>query len=329
MHVFVTGGAGYIGSHVLLHLQEAGYKATTFDNLATGRRSAVAYGEFVEGDIVDYRALASAIEESRPDAIVHLAALSNLRESVEQPIKYHHNNTVGTLNVLEASREAGINKIVFSSSAAVYGSPGPTALSENAPLAPISPYGTSKLMGETFLKEYAASSECKYVALRYFNAAGADIKGRAGESTEDAWHLIKIACQAATGKRDGVVIYGEGHETPDGTCVRDYVHVSDIARAHLDALEYLSSHGQSEVLNIGYGRGISVRQVVDTVKRISGVDFAVTSGPPRPGDPPSLMANSDRARNVIDWQPLHDDLDTIIQSALSWERELKKATSRA
>lgn len=323
MHVFVTGGAGYIGSHVLLHLQTAGHEVTTFDNLSTGYRESVLHGDFVEGDILDFDMLASALQKNRPDAIIHLAALSDLRDSIAQPIKYHRNNTIGTLNVVEACCQAGIQKFVFSSSAAVYGSAEGLAIPEDAALQPISPYGTSKLMGETILQEIAASSDFTFAALRFFNVAGADSQGRTGESTSDAWHLIKVACQAATGKRDGMTINGDGYSTPDGTCVRDYVHVDDIARAHIDALEYLQSHDSSQILNVGYGCGASVREVVDTVKSVSGVDFPVTVGPARHGDPSSLVAKTDRIRSVLGWLPQHDDLETIVRSALAWERRLK------
>ena len=323
MHVFVTGGAGYIGSHVLLHLQAAGHKATTFDDLTTGTMDAVLYGDFVKGDISDLDALHSALREHQPDAVIHLAALSNLRESIVNPVKYHQINSAGVLNVVEACGQAGINEIVFSSSAAVYGSPDTGAISENAPLRPISPYGTSKVIGETILQDVAASSELDYVALRFFNVAGADSEGRVGESNTDAWHLIKIACQAATGKRDGLTIFGDDHPTTDGTCIRDYVHVDDIAHAHIQALEHLRTGGESEIFNVGYGHGASVQQVVESVKAISGVDFSVTVGERRAGDPPSLIANSDRIRDVLGWRPRHTGLEGIVRSALAWERQLK------
>ena len=323
MHVFVTGGAGYIGSHLLLRLHAAGHEATTFDNLSSGDREAVRFGELIKGDIRDIESLTAALKKRRPDAIVHLAAMSDLRESIRNPIKYHRNNTIGTLNVVDACLQAGISKLVFSSSAAVYGSPNRQPISETAPLQPISPYGTSKFMGETILRDAAANSEFAYVAFRFFNVAGADTHGRAGESTVDAWHLIKIACQAATGKRDGMTINGDDFATPDGTCVRDYVHVDDIARAHIDALEYLAAGGGSDVLNVGYGHGTSVRQIVNAVKNISGVDFPVAIGKPRLGDPPSLVAQSDRIRSVLDWKPQHNDLEEIVRTALAWERKLK------
>jgi len=323
LRIFVTGGAGYIGSHLLLRLQAAGYVATTFDNLSTGNREAVLHGEFIEGDVTDIGSLATALRDCQPDAVVHLAALSDLRESLTQPVKYHQQNTIGTLNVVAACRQADINRIVFSSSAAVYGAPDRESINEDAPIQPISPYGTSKAIGETLLQDTAASSDLAYVALRFFNVAGADLDGRIGESTADAWHLIKIACQAATGKRAAVTINGGGYSTSDGTCVRDYVHVDDIARAHLDALEYLKTGAESRSLNVGYGHGASVRQVVETVKSISGVDFPVIMGEPRAGDPPTLVANSDRIRDVLGWQPKHDDLELIVRSALAWERKLK------
>ncbi len=329
LHVFVTGGAGYIGSHVLLQLHDAGHEATTFDNLVTGRRDAVLHGNFVEGDITNADSLTAALTECRPDAVIHLAALSDLRESIIQPVKYHRNNTVGTLNVVNACQQARVEKIVFSSSAAVYGASQADTIPETDPVEPISPYGTSKHMGEIILDDVAEASGLRHVNLRFFNVAGADAKGRAGESTSEAWHLIKIACQAATGKRDGMVIYGDGYPTPDGTCIRDYVHVDDIARAHINALKFMSAEGKSETLNVGYGHGVSVREVIDMVKQVSGVDFPVTVGAARPGDPARLVADSSRSRDVLGWQPECDNLETIVGSAMAWERRLKKRSHRA
>jgi UDP-glucose 4-epimerase len=320
--VLITGGAGYIGSHVLSLLAEAGYDVVAYDNLSTGRREAVLAGELVVGDLADTGLLRSVLARHRFDSVLHFAASISVPESLADPIAYYSNNTVNTLGLIRCCTEAGIDKLVFSSTAAVYGEPDGGVASEDSPLAPINPYGRSKLMSEWILRDVAAASRLRYVALRYFNAAGADSRGRIGQSYPGATHLIKVACEAATGKRRDVTVFGSDYPTPDGTGIRDYIHVEDLADAHLDALRHLERGGGSEVLNCGYGRGYSVREVLTCVKACAGVDFPVREGSRRAGDPARLVADSGRIRQVLGWVPRRDNLQEIVRSALEWERKL-------
>ena len=319
--VLVTGGAGYIGSHVVLHLLDAGYEPVVYDDLSTGRREAVCGGTLVVADLADERCLESVFAEYQIAAVMHMAASTTIKESVAEPLQYYQNNVANTLRLLVCCRKSGVKHVVFSSSAAVYGIP-PGGICEEACLPrPINPYGTTKLVGEMMLQDLAASSMLRYVALRYFSAAGADPAGRVGEHGPEATHLVKVACQAATGKRPGVTAFGNDYDTPDGTCVRDYVHVDDIARAHIEALDHLERGGDNLVLNCGSGDGHSVLQVLDKVMAVAGVEFPVTVGARRDGDPPWLVATNDRIRAELGWRPRRN-LDEIIASALAWERKI-------
>ncbi|TDT42977.1 UDP-galactose 4-epimerase [Halospina denitrificans] len=318
--VLVTGGAGYIGSHVVRQLGEAGYDVVVYDNLSTGHAWAVTHGELVVGDLADTEALNALFEHHRFSAVLHFAAHIVVPESVAAPLKYYSNNTRNTLNLLGVMNRHGVSRIVFSSTAAVYGMPEQTVLTEDLPLAPINPYGASKMMSERMIMDLANASDLTYVILRYFNVAGADPQTRLGQATPEATHLIKVACECATGARDGMQIFGTDYDTRDGTCVRDYIHVEDLASAHVRALEYMNQGGDSQVLNCGYGRGFTVREVIDVVQRLSGVAFPVSETARRAGDPEALMADNTRIRGTLDWQPAYDDLDTIVQTALDWER---------
>ena len=320
--ILVTGGAGYIGSHVVRQLGEAGEDVITLDNLATGFRESVVYGDFVEGDVGNQAIVSRLLTARGIDTVMHFAAATIVPESVEDPLKYYGNNTCATRNLLECCRDAGVAHVVFSSTAAVYGLPPGGVAREDTPTAPINPYGTSKLMSEWMLRDLAAASDLRYTALRYFNVAGADPAGRIGQSTAKATLLVKVACEAAVGTRPSVKIYGTDYDTPDGTGVRDYIHVEDLASAHLCALDYLRAGGESRVLNCGYGHGYSVREVLDAVARINGAPLTIEEAPRRAGDPPTLIAQADEIRKVLDWTPRYNDLDTIVSHALNWERKL-------
>jgi len=320
--ILVTGGAGYIGSHVVKQLGRSGRKVVVLDNLSTGFRKSVLYGELVEGDSGDMRLVNQLLRERDIGAVLHFAAHIVVPESVNDPLKYYRNNTCNTRNLLECCAAAGVEHFIFSSTAAVYGIPEDTFIAEDAPTVPINPYGSSKLMSEWMLRDLAAAHPLRYVILRYFNVAGADPEGQIGQSTPEATHLIKVACEAATDQREGLAIFGTDYPTADGTCIRDYIHVDDLAAAHLRALDYLADGGASTVLNCGYGHGYSVREVLDTVQRVSGKILRITETGRRAGDPPALTADSRRIRKVLGWQPCHDDLEFIVRTALDWERKL-------
>jgi UDP-glucose 4-epimerase len=320
--VLVTGGAGYIGSHVVALLGAAGERVVTLDNLATGFRDSVLYGDFVLGDTGDRKLVARVLKEHNVDTVMHFAAHTIVPESVADPLKYYGNNTANTRNLLECCRDAGVSHFVFSSTAAVYGMPAGGVAREDSTLAPINPYGTSKLMSEWMLRDLSAVTDLRHVALRYFNVAGSDPEGRIGQCTEKATLLIKVAAQAVVGKRRGVSIFGTDYPTADGTGVRDYIHVTDLAQAHLDALAYLRQGGASTTLNCGYGHGYSVREVLDMVEKVSGTRLNITEEPRRAGDPPSLVAAAQRIRDTLGWEPRHDDLEFIVRTALDWERKL-------
>lgn len=323
MGVLVTGGAGYIGSHMVHELRDAGQRLVVIDNLSTGHRWAVP-GDvpLVIGDIANQRLVGEVIKEYAVDAIIHFAGSIVVPESMTNPLGYYHNNTVKSRDLIACALYSGVKHFIFSSTAAVYGMPKKSPVSEDAPLAPISPYGSSKMMTEIMLHDTAAAHDFEYVALRYFNVAGADPKGRCGQSTPNATHLIKVAAQTALGQRPCIEVFGTDYNTPDGTCVRDYIHVSDLVRAHIAALHHLRSGGSSQILNCGYGRGFSVLDVIDAVKRASGVDFDVRKAARRPGDPASLVARTDKLPKFLDWKPRHDDLDAIVSHALAWENRL-------
>lgn len=328
MTVLVTGGAGYIGSHMVLKLLEHNEEVVVIDNLSTGNEWAVSpQATFYKADIADPGALDTIFSNHKIDAIIHFAGLIIVSESVEVPLDYYSENTCKSRFLIQHALDAKVENFIFSSSAAVYGAPGLEPVSEAAPFAPESPYGTSKLMTELMLRDVAAVNPgFRYAALRYFNVAGADPQMRAGQSSRLSTHLIKIAAEAATGKRDGLQIFGDDFQTPDGTCVRDYIHVTDLAGAHYCALSYLRNGGASIAANCGYGSGYSVRQVVDAVKAVSGVDFKVTQAPRRAGDAAMIVADSTLARDALGWSPEFEDLETVIRHALQWERNLGNRT---
>jgi UDP-glucose 4-epimerase len=321
--ILVSGGCGYIGSHVVRQLSESGRKVVIYDNLSTGSRSALIHGEeLVEGELADHDRLDGLFAEYHFTTVLHFAAAIIAPESVSLPLKYYGNNTRNTLGLLEACVKHDVKRFIFSSTAAVYGIPGSGVAVEESTLAPINPYGTSKLMSEWMLRDVSAAHGLQYAALRYFNVAGADPQARMGQRTPEATHLIKVACQAALGMREGVSVYGTDYPTPDGTGIRDYIHIEDLAAAHLCALEYLEKGGTPTAMNVGYGRGSSVREVLAVVKKISGVDFTVLEAERRPGDPASLVAQADKIRELTGWQPRFDNLETIIADAWRWESRL-------
>ncbi len=323
--ILVTGGAGYIGSHAVLALRDAGRKVVVLDDLSTGFAWALpADVPLVQGDVADTQLLAALFAAHGVLAIMHFAGSILVHESVAKPLLYYRNNTAASRTLLEAAITAGVPHFIFSSTAAVYGQPEVVPIVEASPLAPINPYGASKMMTERMLADAAAAEPFNYAALRYFNVAGADPQGRSGQSGLIATHLIKIAAEAATGKRDHVAIYGEDYPTPDGTCIRDYIHVSDLAAAHVAALDALiSDPARSLTLNVGYGHGFSVREVLDAVDDVLGYMLDRRTGPRRAGDPPSLVAANAAILATLDWQPRHDDIHRIIADAISWEERLR------
>jgi UDP-glucose 4-epimerase len=324
MSVLVTGGAGYIGSHMVHALSDAGESVVVLDNLSTGFWWALpGTATLVVGDMGDEALVGKLIREHNIEAIVHFAAKIVVPESVSDPLGYYLNNTAKSRSLIAAAVAGGVKHIIFSSTAAVYGDVDAKPVSEDTPLNPVSPYGRSKLMTEWMLQDTANAHPITYVALRYFNVAGADPKGRTGQSTPNATHLIKVACQAALGQRAGLEVFGTDYATPDGSCLRDYIQVSDLAAAHLAALRYLRGGGDSQVFNCGYGTGYSVLDVVDVVKRVSGVNFPVKLSPRRPGDPAAIVAKADRIRATLGWVPQHDDLAGIVEQALAWEKHLE------
>jgi len=321
--ILVVGGCGYIGSHVTRQLSESGRSVVVYDNLSTGFSDALIHGEkLIVGDLADREALDALFLEHHFTTVLHFAAAIIAPESVSLPLKYYGNNTRNTLGLLEACVRHNVRRFIFSSTAAVYGFPDGGVASEESALAPINPYGTSKLMSEWMLRDVSAAHGLQYVALRYFNVAGADPQARMGQRTPEATHLIKVACQAALGMRDNVAIYGTDYPTPDGTGIRDYIHIEDLASAHLSALNYLENGGRPTAMNVGYGCGSSVREVLDVVREISGVNFNVTETERRPGDPASLVARAERIEQLTDWQPRHNNLRTIIADAWRWESKL-------
>ncbi len=319
----VTGGAGYIGSHMVLELIGAGETVVVVDNLSTGFRWAVHEdATLVVGDIGDAELIKRTIDEHNVSAIVHFAGSIVVPDSVSDPLGYYHNNTAKSRTLIATAIDNGVRHFIFSSTAAVYGNPAENPVSEDAVLQPMSPYGRSKLMTEWMLADAAHAHDFNYVALRYFNVAGADPEGRSGQSTPRATHLIKVACEAALGKRTHMQVFGTDYPTPDGTCIRDYIHVTDLARAHLEALKYLRKKETSNIFNCGYSKGYSVLEVVEAVKRVSGVDLDARLTDRRPGDPAAIVAASNKIRQTLGWTPLYDDLEKIVSQALSWEKRL-------
>jgi UDP-glucose 4-epimerase len=330
MTVLVTGGAGYIGSHMVLALADAGRETMVLDDLSTGFVAQVPDGvPLVRGDCGDEALLKRLIREFGVTAIVHFAGSIVVPDSVTNPLGYYLNNTVRSRALIAAAVEGGVRNFIFSSTAAVYGEPDVSPIAENSAMQPISPYGASKLMTEWMLRDTVAAHDIRSVVLRYFNVAGADPQGRSGQSFPRATHLIKLACQAALGQRSHLDVFGQDYATPDGTCVRDYIHVSDLARAHVLALDHLEDGGESLTMNCGYGRGFSVLEVIEAVKRVSGVDFEVRLAPRRAGDPPSLVAATDLIRSRLRFKPARDDLDLIVADALRWELALQQSAQAA
>lgn len=320
MKILVTGGAGYIGSHVVKALGKQGHDIIVYDNLSTGHKQAVTHGELIVGDLNEKDKLDSLFQSKKFDAVLHFAGSIVVPESVSEPLKYYQNNTLNSHFLISLCVKHNVQKFIFSSTAAVYGMPRDGVCSEDSELSPINPYGHSKLMTEQMLRDVAFASKLRYVVLRYFNVSGADPEGIIGQSFPQATHLIKVACEVATGKRDHMSVFGTDYPTKDGTCVRDYIHVTDLADAHVKALDYLVAGGKSETLNCGYGHGFSVREVLTRVNEVTQKNIKHIDSPRRAGDPASLTAKADRIQSVIGWKPKYDDLNIIIKSAYEWEK---------
>jgi len=322
MKILVTGGAGYIGSHVVKELGLAGHEVTVYDNLSSGHEWAVLYGKLIIGDLGDRSMLNMVIGALKPDAVIHFAASIQVEESVRKPLAYYRNNVANTLNLLEVMQQYGVNNFIYSSTAAVYGIPEIIPVTEATPLQPINPYGSSKVMGEKFLEDLAATSDFRYAAIRYFNVAGADPDGELGQAYQHPTHLITRSLKTAAGEFPQLILYGTDYPTPDGTCIRDYIHVSDLARAHVQALDYLAKTNCNATVNCGYGHGYSVREVIDIARKVTGVDFPVIEEGRRPGDPPALTADSSLIRKLLGWKPRYNDLEFIIWTAYAWEKKI-------
>ncbi|CAH9017223.1 UDP-glucose 4-epimerase GalE [Candidatus Nitrosacidococcus sp. I8] len=320
--ILVTGGAGYIGSHVVLQLVETYSTVVILDNLSTGFADAVIGAKLIIGNVKNQYLVKNILKEYSIDTVLHFAAHTIVPESVSNPLKYYANNTCATRNLLECCVEEGVKNFVFSSTAAAYGIPSTPTVTEDTPTNPINPYGSSKLMSEWMLQDLSQAAHLNYVILRYFNVAGSDPRGRIGQSTRNATLLIKAACEVAVGKRESIHIFGVDYSTPDGTGIRDYIHVEDLAKAHLLALDYLRSGGQSILLNCGYGHGYSVREVLDSVQRVCGKPIKIIESPRRLGDPPQLIAIADKIRDTLGWIPQCDNLDFIVKTSLDWEQKL-------
>jgi UDP-glucose 4-epimerase len=319
--VLVTGGAGYIGSHVVKDLVEKGFQVIILDNLSTGYRDSVLAGKLIEGDLADTALLDRVFEQHRPAAVMHFAAFIEVGESVRDPMKYYRNNTANAINLLSAMERHGVENFIFSSTAAVYGIPEIVPISEIQPVLPINPYGQAKAFVEKVLDDVSGTGRMRYVSLRYFNAAGADAGGRIGERHNPESHLIPLTLKAAKDKRRSITMFGVDYPTPDGTCLRDYIHVTDLSDAHLRALDHLLQKGGSRSFNCGYGHGYSVREVIDAARRVTSVDIRVETAARRPGDSPALVADSTALRQTLGWTPRHDDLDYIVRTAWEWERK--------
>ncbi|MCP5052259.1 MAG: UDP-glucose 4-epimerase GalE [bacterium] len=323
--MLVTGGAGYIGSHIVRDLGEKGFQPIVYDNLSTGYRENQLCGQFILGDVKDAALLKETISKYNIKSVIHFAAFIQVGESVTEPLKYYRNNSINTFNLIDVCIETGIQNFVFSSTASVYGLPETLPIPEALVMNPINPYGGSKVVTEMILRDVShANPGFNYVALRYFNVAGADPKCRIGQNYKKPTHLITMALRAALGEYPELKVFGTDYDTPDGTCIRDYIHVDDLSNAHLLALDFLESEKRSRVFNCGYGDGRSVWEVVNAAKRVTGIDFNVVPSPRRPGDPPTLVANSQRIQRELGWQPQFNDIDYIIQTAWEWEKKLKQ-----
>lgn len=323
MRILITGGAGYIGSHVVAALGEQDHKILVYDNLSTGYRDALLYGKLVVGDLSNKELLEATLRDFKPDAVMHFAASIQVGESIQEPLQYYQNNTGNTLNLLEAMSRTAVRNFIFSSTAAVYGTPAVDPITEEAPLNPINPYGQSKTFIETILRDFSRAKNFRYVSLRYFNASGADLNARIGERHNPETHLIPLILKTAKGDRAHIGVNGTDYPTPDGTCIRDYIHVMDLADAHLQALNHLMEGGSSDVFNCGYGHGFSVREVIEAAKSVTGKDFTVIETNRREGDPARLVAGSLKIKKLLNWKPKYDDLSLIIKTAWEWERKNK------
>lgn len=320
--ILVTGGAGYIGSHVVKLLGERGENTIILDDLSTGFEHSILYGKFIQGNTGDKKLVDRILQQHNIDSVLHFAAHTIVPESVENPLKYYENNTCCTRNLLECCSKAGIKNIIFSSTAAVYGELETGFASEETPTAPINPYGSSKLMSEQMIRDLSKATELNHVILRYFNVAGSDPDRKIGQSTKNATLLIKVAAEVAAGKREKLFVFGTDYPTPDGTGIRDYIHVSDLAEAHINALDYLRNNGESTTLNCGYGHGFSVKEVINAINEEHGVPICVEEMPRRAGDPPELISVAEKIRQTIGWQPQYDDLNLIVKTSLAWEKKL-------
>ncbi|MFQ5480959.1 MAG: UDP-glucose 4-epimerase GalE [Thermodesulfobacteriota bacterium] len=321
MRILVTGGAGYIGSHTCKALKNKGFDVVVFDNLTYGHRDLVRWGIFEEGDLLERAALDAVFKRHSPAAVLHFAAYAYVGESVTDPAKYYRNNVLGSYNLAEAARTHGVKNFIFSSTCAVYGVPASVPITEDLALNPINPYGNTKLVIEKLLEDYGQAYDIRSVRLRYFNAAGADPEGEAGEDHDPETHLIPLVLDAAAGVREAITIYGDNYDTPDGTCVRDYIHVTDLAGAHVRALEYLLKGGATAAINLGNSCGHSVQEVIKAARKVTGRDFKVITGPRRAGDPPSLVGSNKMAGEVLGWSPDRSDIKTIIKDAWSWHQK--------
>jgi UDP-glucose 4-epimerase len=321
MKIFITGGAGYIGSHMVAALGEKEHDVLVYDNLSTGYRDSLLYGSLVVGDLADTDLLGKTLHDFKPDAVMHFAGFIQIAESVKKPLKYYNNNSKNTFNLLSAMIEHNVRDIIFSSTAAVYGLPKNVPVTEEETVRPINPYGWSKLFVEKVLEDLSLAGQLRSISLRYFNAAGADPQARIGERHDPESHLIPLVLKAAKGERKDITIYGTDYTTPDGTCIRDYIHVMDLVEAHVLALQYISDGGSSDVMNCGYGHGYSVSQVLDIARRVTGIDFPITKSRRREGDAPILIADSSKIRQKLNWKPRYDDLEYIVKTAWEWEKK--------